>query len=68
MQPQRRFCRNIPKGNIMSTSASMVMASLGTMAYAILVAASEASPIFYVPLFIMGLLLMVLAVVEAVNE
>jgi hypothetical protein len=52
----------------MSTSTLIVMASLGTMAYAILIAASEASPIFYVPLFIMGLLLMVLAVAEAVNE
>ena len=52
----------------MSTSSLIAMASLGTMAYAILVAASEASPIFYVPLFIMGLLLMVLAVVEAIAE
>ena len=52
----------------MSTSTAIVFASLATMGYGILLASSEASPIFYVPLFIMGLLLMVLAVVEAINE
>lgn len=52
----------------MSISTLIAMASLGTMAYAILVAVNFTSPIFYVPLFIMGLLLMVLAVIEAINE
>jgi hypothetical protein len=52
----------------MSTSAAIVMASLATMGYGILLASYEAHPVLYLPLFIMGLLLMVLAVAEAINE
>jgi hypothetical protein len=52
----------------MHTSGLIALASIGTMLYGILLAIETAPPIFYVPLFIMGLLLMVLAVVEAINE
>jgi hypothetical protein len=49
-------------------SGSITLASFGVMLFSILLVVQQASPLFYVPLFIMGLLLMVLAVVEAINE
>jgi hypothetical protein len=67
-KPSGDFAANYLKGNIMSTSAAIVMASLATMGYGILLASYEAHPVLYLPLFIMGLLLMVLAGAEAINE
>ena len=52
----------------MSTSTAISFAALATMAYGILLASYEAHPVLYIPLLVFAILLMVLAVAEAVNE
>jgi asparagine N-glycosylation enzyme membrane subunit Stt3 len=66
--PSGDFAATFLKETIMSTSTAISFAALATMAYGILLASYEAHPVLYIPLLVFAILLMVLAVAEAVNE